>query len=76
MTGIGKEINLNDISNHEAWLVMCGSEEMWIQFNMEELSSECNGENGKCLEPSSSPWPVWFNPPEVITLDVVVYSCI
>ncbi len=73
LTGMGEEMNLNDVSNYEAWLVMCVNEEMWIQLNVGELSSNCNGEDGKRLEPPPSPWPVWVNPPEVVTLEVVCF---
>ncbi len=69
LTGMGEEVNLEDVSNRDAWLTMCANEEMWIQLNIEELTNSSGNNEQQHLQPSLS-WPIWVNPPEVVTLEV------
>ncbi len=70
MTGMGTEVNLEDVTNRDAWLIMCAKEEMWIQLNIEELTNSSSGNDEHQFLKPSLVWPIWVNPPEVVTLEV------
>ncbi len=69
LTGMGEEVNLKDVSNRNAWLIMCANEEMWIQLNIDELTNSSGNDEQQHLQSSLS-WPIWVNPPEVVALEV------